>query len=346
MGNVVTFCYVFPCDFASKHTEMDIFGTGGSILQRLKDLFIQLPGLKKVELMDLQLDNVDCTHVLDELIEVCAERITTLKLVNASRVPMEMLGVSLFVNLKVLIISPHNLGEDLVECLGDMKKLRNIQIVTNKYTEVTVPPVDYRVWKAVRKVNPRLRVHLVTEGRHRNEITFQQKAPVKSIVYDSPYIRASTLSINIAVELYGTDLECYAHKQLPKFKMPKSFHDRPDSAYLYMVRQCPYIHTLIIRERISSSTVLLLAYSGKNLRYFHVRRNAIMLKCEWPKCPDWSLDFWKWLKKNCRTYEDMEREVSQILGFRWYALNDKQFKQTPLELNVPFYYEGYDEADQ
>ena len=43
------------------------------------------------------------------------------------------------------------------------------------------------------------------------------------------------------------------------------------TAYLYMVRQCPYIHTLIIRERISSSTVLLLAYSGKNLRYFHVR---------------------------------------------------------------------------
>ena len=73
--------------------------------------------------------------------------------------------------------------------LGDMKRLRNIQIVTNRYTEVVVPPVDYRVWKAVRKVNPRLRVHLVTEGRHKNEITFQQKAPVKSIVYDSPYIR-------------------------------------------------------------------------------------------------------------------------------------------------------------
>ena len=79
--------------------------------------------------------------------------------------------------------------------LGDMKRLRNIQIVTNKYTEVTVPPVDYRVWKAVRKVNPRLRVHLVTEGRHRNEITFQQKAPVKSIVYDSPYIRVSKKGI-------------------------------------------------------------------------------------------------------------------------------------------------------
>ena len=33
----------------------------------------------------------------------------------------------------------------------------------------------------------------------------------------------------------------------------------------------------MIRERVSSSTVLLLAYTGKNLRYFHVWRNAIIL---------------------------------------------------------------------
>ena len=82
--------------------------------------------------------------------------------------------------------------------------------------------------------------------------------------------------------------------------MPKNFYDRADSAYLYLIRQCPYIHTLCIRERISSSTVLLLAYTGKNLRYLNVRRNAIVLKCEWPKSPDWSWDFFKWLRKNSR----------------------------------------------
>ena len=43
------------------------------------------------------------------------------------------------------------------------------------------------MWKTTRKHNPRLRIHLVTEGRHKNEIMFQQKAPVKSIVYDTPY---------------------------------------------------------------------------------------------------------------------------------------------------------------
>jgi hypothetical protein len=45
--------------------------------------------------------------------------------------------------------------------------------------------------------------------------------------------------------LYNTDLECYAHKRLPRFHTPKAFHDRADSAYLYLVRECPYIHTLV-----------------------------------------------------------------------------------------------------
>ena len=56
----------------------------------------------------------------------------------------------------------------------------------------------------------------------------------------------------------------------------------------------------MIREIISSCTVLLLAYSGKYLRYFHVRRNAVILKCDWPKNPDWSWEFYSWLKKNSR----------------------------------------------
>ena len=74
-----------------------------------------------------------------------------------------------------------------------MKKLRNIQIITNTFTECVAPPVDYRIWKKCRKANPKLRVHLITEGKHKNEMTFQQRAPVKSIVYDSPYIPVSII---------------------------------------------------------------------------------------------------------------------------------------------------------
>ncbi len=70
-----------------------------------------------------------------------------------------------------------------------MPKLRNLQIKTNSYTECVPAPVDYRVWKQCRRSNPRLRVHLVTEGKHSKEHTFQSRAPVKSVVYDTPYTR-------------------------------------------------------------------------------------------------------------------------------------------------------------
>ena len=58
-------------------------------------------------------------------------------------------------------------------------------------------------------------------------------------------LKASTYAINLAVDEYGTDLEVYAHKRLPRFHMAKSFHERPDSAYVYLVRKCPYVHTLV-----------------------------------------------------------------------------------------------------
>ncbi|CAB4069466.1 FBXO39 [Lepeophtheirus salmonis] len=242
------------------------------VVEDMKDLLNYLPGIKKLELKDLELDTFDATHVLDEVSEVCCLQIENLKIVNISRSPLSMLAIATFINLQSLTISPHNISDDLVECFGDMKKLRNVQILTNAYTECRSVIVDYRIWRQCRRSNPKLRVHLITEGKHKNELTFQNKAPIKSIVYDTPYSKISAIAINLTVEMYKTDLEIYAHKRLPRFHTHRGFVNRPDSAYLYLVRQCPYLHTLMIRERISSATVLLLAYTGKNLRYFHVRK--------------------------------------------------------------------------
>lgn len=66
--------------------------------------------------------------------------------------------------------------------------LRNLHIVQNKYTEHG-KSLGYRVWKACRRANPRLRVHLCLEGLCKKEIIWQPRAPVKSIVYDSPYAK-------------------------------------------------------------------------------------------------------------------------------------------------------------
>ncbi|MPC78525.1 hypothetical protein E2C01_073013 [Portunus trituberculatus] len=188
-----------------------------------------------------------------------------------------------------------------------------------------------------RRGNPYLRVHLQLEGSCKKEIIWQPRAPVKSVVYDSPYAKISPRIMMATVEMYKQDLEVFAHMQLPRFHMPSSFHERADSSLLLLVRQSPYIHTLVVREKVSTATVLLLAHTAKNLIYFYVRRNAIMLKADWPYNPDWTPEFYAWLCKNARSYEAMEREVAQILGHRWQALTDKQFKMIKLDLNKSLY---------
>merc|ERR1719195_2121430 len=40
MPEIERFSYVFPCDFARRQDEVDIYGTGGMILQDMKDLLV------------------------------------------------------------------------------------------------------------------------------------------------------------------------------------------------------------------------------------------------------------------------------------------------------------------
>jgi F-box protein 39 len=92
------------------------------------------------------------------------------------------------------------------------------------------------------------------------------------------------------------------------------------------------IHCQVIREKISTATVLLVAKSAINLQFFTVRKNAVILRCDWPKNPEWTTDFYDWLRMASKSYEATEREVSQLLGYRWTMLPDKLFKQ--ISVNV------------
>lgn len=65
-----------------------------------------------------------------------------------------------------------------------------------------------------------------------------------SLAYVLPQI--SPRIMMASVEMYKRDLEVFAHMQLPRFHMPSSFHDRADSSLVLLVRQCPYLHTLVM----------------------------------------------------------------------------------------------------
>ncbi|GLV34387.1 uncharacterized protein CBL_00314 [Carabus blaptoides fortunei] len=337
--NIQALKFTFPCNMNSRDESerTRLFGTGGKLLEALKRLMRNLTKMKRLELIDLMLDSREAQHLLDEVCELCYLTLTHLALINTTRIQCQLLHIGVFLNLQVLTISPQNLGEDAVELLGCIK-LRHLHIIQNRFTpnDSTIQAVPAGVWKACKKNNPALSVYLQVEGTREKEVVWQPMAPVKAILYDSSHMKLQSNSMLMAIDMYKNYLQIYGHKELPRFHMPKSFHERIDSLLLLLCRQCIFLRTLIIRERVSTSTLLLLAYTAKNLRYFYVRRNAVILRCDWPRNPEWSDEFYTWLKVNSRSYDLTEMEVSQVLGFNWKMLSDREFRFISVDMHANY----------
>ncbi|KAJ9600397.1 hypothetical protein L9F63_009325 [Diploptera punctata] len=301
--------FIFPCNMAmpEESESARIFGTGGRLLEALKRLMGNLAGLQHLELVDLMLEPREAQHLLDEVCSICCLTLRTLILINTTKLQYQILHAGVFLNLQVLMMSPQNLGEDLIQLLGNTN-LHHLHIVQNRYTpgEINFRSIPARAWRLCRRANPKLKVHLELEGSRDRDILWQDRAPVYSILYNSRHVKMLSGSVLTAVDLYKLDLRVYAHQGLPRYHMQKSFHDRIDSLLLLLCRQCPYLHTLMVRERICTGTVLLIAHTAHNLRYLYVRRNAVKLRCDWPQSPDWSYEFYEWLlqtdqnKPSCR----------------------------------------------
>lgn len=332
-----TFDFTFACHMTdSDGPEQDrpqenVFGTGGKVLEALKRLMRCFTGLRHLALTDLLLEPQEAKFLLDDVAGNCMTTLRTLRLVNCSKEPHPFLHVGVFLNLSTLYLSPQHLDEDVVALLS-YTALRDLHLVQSTYTQLGIR-VSTRAWRELRRAAPRLRVHLAVEGRIAKEIIWQEGAPVHSVVYRTPYNQVGPESALVVATYYPQDLRTYAFLGLPKFHMAKPFVDRPDSALVLLCRSCPRLETLIIRERISTATVLLLAHHGRSLRQFVVRGNAVVKKCDWPQNPEWSEEFYAWLRHTSQSYDAVCKEVSQMLGVSWTPLTDKQFKA--IVLNEP-----------
>ncbi|KAG8223290.1 hypothetical protein J437_LFUL001164 [Ladona fulva] len=341
----------------------EVFGTGGKLLEALKRLLLDVAhSLNTLELVDLMLEEKEAQVLLDDTCASATLSMRRLTLVNITRHHSQLLHPGVFVNLQasfqklfyfiafsnVLTISPQNIGPDVILLLGKTS-LHHLHLLQNHYfASGSAQPVPYRVWRRCREDNPRLEVHLeLKEGVHKwrrrvarrgdslgesgPELVWQDGAPVKSIVYESPYAKVSSMSVMTAVELYGNDLEVFGHRGLPHFWRSRSFHDRADSLLLLICRRCTRLHTLVIRERVSTATVILLAKTAPNLKRLLVRRNAVLLRCDWPKSAMQDDD--NYLLSLATSYESTEKAVSTILGQKWSFMSDRQFKNVCIELH-------------
>ena len=96
-----------------------------------------------------------------------------------------------------------------------------------------------------------------------------------------------------------------------------------------------WCNSKVIRERISTATLILVAIAaGERLRRLHVRRNALLLRADWPKPADWSTDYYSSFKQISLSYELTQREVSRLLHKDWQPLTDSQFKAIKINVQV------------
>jgi hypothetical protein len=114
--------------------------------------------------------------------------------------------------------------------------------------------------------------------------------------------------------------------------IPRSFLERADTAYIGVVKTFRFLHTLAIKERISTATCLLIAYYGtrSSLKNFYLRRNCVILRNEYRKyifneIGDDNEQIHIWLEKNCRQYNQVEHAVSILFQRHWNMLTDWEY---------------------
>uniref|UniRef100_A0A336N1Z6 CSON012035 protein n=1 Tax=Culicoides sonorensis TaxID=179676 RepID=A0A336N1Z6_CULSO len=134
------------------------------------------------------------------------------------------------------------------------------------------------------------------------------------------------------IDSYSQTLQIYGFKNILSAEKPETFNERIDSLVVLICRTCPHLRHLMINDSMSTSTVLLSAHTASNLERLYIRKSKILVKCDWPKNPDWDNEFYSWLKSSSKKIASTEKEISQILGYNFQFLDDHNFDLFDLDV--------------
>ncbi|TGZ37032.1 Uncharacterized protein DBV15_02874 [Temnothorax longispinosus] len=337
--------FTFPCNMANRDDpdRIRVFGTGGKLLEALKRLMRNLQNLKCLELIDLMLESNEALHLMDDICMNCTQTLSKLILINTTRYYCPLLHVGVFVNLNVLVISPQNLHEDVIELIG-YTKLRHLHILQNRYSpkDTTIRLPKRSSWIKMKANNPYLKVHFEIEsykatdillpinlGRNPIDLLEHSVIPCHSIVLDNPNTQVSEI-ICIFISESKTSKRLHP-TNVPQVSPSMVFHGTFFESTIRV-----YAFKGMIRDKISTATILEIVSTAKCLRCLYVRRNVVLKRFDraWSETLDRSSEYYRWIKVNSRSYENTEREVSRILGYRWHMLSEKEFKAQILTLHI------------
>lgn len=122
------------------------------------------------------------------------------------------------------------------------------------WIRITVNIVFQNMYKSL-QFTYEYETHLCHDGITDTECKKLITGMIQSVIFPLWFfVQMASESVLTAIDLYRLDLHVYAHRGLPRFYMPKSFHERVDSLLLLLCRQCPYLHTLVLQPGWANST--------------------------------------------------------------------------------------------
>ncbi|XP_064605091.1 uncharacterized protein LOC135470209 [Liolophura sinensis] len=324
MTQLKSFDFTFHCEERGM-TGLIVHGTGGKILEELIQLVQVLGNLRELKMNQLLLEAKDAPGLFEAIAKNCIDTLTYLEILNYTKIPCPMPEMAQFWTLSRLVVSPQQLSDEVVLLLAGTC-LVDLRIVQDTYTCPCVP-VSGMAWCELSTMAPFLKVRLECRGRTKEDVMVQPHAPVSAVVYSTPY---SKISSNVTLDIsenYKYSLQVFVHQRLPRVHGSRSFHERGDANLVMLSRQCEKLQILVVKERLSTATILLVVKNAKSLNRLYVRQNAILKKSDWPKSAEWSDEFYRWLRTSSLSLDLFIAEVSQMIGYKWRPLTDEEFKQ-------------------
>ena len=138
------------------------------------------------------------------------------------------------------------------------------------------------------------------------------------------------MAIDIVVNYSGT-LQMFLQKKLERRYRSRKFAKRCDQAAMIIAHGCEQLRTFAIRERIATSTAILLAAEfgqRSNFEHLCLRRNALMKKINWTKNDQRiqasKLDY-EWLRSTAHDFEDTFLAIRNQLHKNWRPMTDNDY---------------------
>lgn len=323
MPHLNTFHFTFACETRGM-TGAIVHGTGGKILDVLKELLSRMQHLRSLKLNHLLLDEAEVTGLIDAIQPDCTSSLKSLEILNCSKNPYPLTELSVFDNLQILTVSPQHVNEEVMIMLGT-SGLTELHLVQGRYT-CDFQHVSDEAWKLLKQMSPYFRVNLEIRGHTKSRLGLQPHAPVRKIVYDTPYAQFDNETAISVVHYYHETLEHFVQKRLPRLHGSRSFHNRSDASLVMLARNCPNLKSIVVQERISTATAILIAMEAKSLTKYIVRQNGLIKRADWPKDSHWSDEFYKEFKACARSYDKTAERISEILKMNWKPVTDQTFK--------------------